>query len=194
MKWLNEKTILLEKELNELDKFLLSFVGILEKYFEYVVVSGYVSILFGRSRATEDIDILVKEINKKKFIEFWKKASKLFWCLNAKTLEEAFDLFKESSLRFAKKNEIIPNIELKICKKRIDFLTINEKIKVILSGKKSIFISPIELQIAYKEEVLKSEKDLEDALYLREVFKEKIDERKIEELKKVIKDEQKRIH
>jgi hypothetical protein len=194
MKWLNEKTILLEKELNELDKFLLSFVGILEKYFEYVVVSGYVSILFGRSRATEDIDILVREINKKKFSEFWREINKSFWCLNAKTLEEAFELLKESSLRFAKKNEIIPNIELKICKKRIDFLTINEKIKVILSGKKSIFISPIEVQIAYKEEVLKSEKDLEDALHLREVFKEKIDERKIEELKKVIKDEQKRIH
>jgi len=186
MKWLNERTILLGKELNELDKFLLSFVRILEKYFEYVVVSGYVSILFGRSRATEDIDILVREINKKKFAEFWKEINKSFWCLNAKTLEEAFDLLKESSLRFAKKSEIIPNIELKICKKRIDFLTIDKKIKVTLAGKKSIFISPIELQIAYKEEVLKGEKDLEDALHLREVFKGKIDERKIEEFKKVI--------
>ena len=187
MKWLNEKTILLEKELNELDKFLLSFLGILEKYFEYVVVSGYVSILFGRSRATEDIDVLVREINKKKFSEFWKEINKSFWCLNAKTLEEALDLLKESSLRFAKKNEIIPNIELKTCKNRIDFITIDEKIKVILANKKLIFISPIELQIAYKEEVLKSEKDLEDAFYLRELFKEKINNRKIEEFKKVIK-------
>jgi len=187
MKWLNEKTVLLEKELNELDKFLFSFVKILEKYFEYVVVSGYVSILFGRSRATEDIDVLVKEINKKKFSEFWKEINKSFWCLNAKTLEEALELLKESSLRFAKKNEIIPNIELKTCKKRIDFLTMDEKIKVILANKKSIFISPIELQIAYKEEVLKSEKDLEDAFYLRELFKERIDNRKIEEFKKVIK-------
>jgi hypothetical protein len=39
---------------------LLSFVKNLEKYFEYVVVSGYVSIVFGRARATEDIDILMK--------------------------------------------------------------------------------------------------------------------------------------
>jgi hypothetical protein len=187
MKWLNEKTILLEKELNELDKLLLGFIGILEKYFEYVVVSGYVSMLFGRSRATEDIDVLVKEINEKKFSEFWKEINKSFWCLNAKTLKEALSLVKESSLRFARKNEIIPNIELKTCKKRIDFLTIDEKIKVVLDNKKSIFISPIELQIAYKEEVLKSEKDLEDALYLREIFKEKIDNRKIEEFKKVIK-------
>jgi len=63
----------------------------------------------------------------------------------------------------------------------------DEKIKVILANKKSIFIPPIKLQIAYKEEVLKSEKDLEDAFYLRELFKERIDNRKIEEFKKVIK-------
>ena len=159
----------------------------MEKHFEYFVVSGYVSILFGRSRATEDIDVLVKEINKKKFSEFWKEINKSFWCLSAKTLEEALEVLKESSLRFAKKNEIIPNIKLKTCKKRIDFLTMDEKIKVILANKKSIFIPPIELQIAYKEEVLKSEKDLEDAFYLRELFKERIDNRKIEEFKKVIK-------
>lgn len=65
---------------------------------------------------------------------------------------------------------------------------------MVLANKKSIFISPIELQIAYKEEVLKTEKDLEDVLYLREVFKGKINERKIEKFKKVIKGGQKRIH
>jgi hypothetical protein len=42
------------------------------------------------------------------------------------------------------------------------------------------------LQIAYKEEVLKSEKDVEDALHLREVFKDVIDEKKIKEYKKLI--------
>ncbi|MDT7865060.1 MAG: hypothetical protein RQ922_04170 [Thermoproteota archaeon] len=51
--------------LNELDKLLLSFIRILEKYFEYVVGAGYVSILFGRSKATEDIDILIKKRIKK---------------------------------------------------------------------------------------------------------------------------------
>lgn len=34
------------------------------------------------------------------------------------------------------------------------------------------------MQIVYKEEVLKSEKDLEDVFHIREVFKEKIDEKK----------------
>jgi len=39
---------------------LLNFVKILEKYFEYVVAPSYVSIVFGRARATEDIDIIIK--------------------------------------------------------------------------------------------------------------------------------------
>jgi hypothetical protein len=39
------------------------------------------------------------------------------------------------------------------------------------------------LQIAYKEEVLKNEKDFEDVLHLREVFKNVIDERKLKNIK-----------
>jgi len=189
MKWINDKTIYIEKVLNELDKLLLSFIRILEKYFEYVVVAGYVSILFGRSRATEDIDILIREVNKKSFKKFWKEVNKKFWCLNSNEENEAFNILKESALRFARKNEIIPNIEVKLCKKKIDFLTLKEKIEVKFSNKRSIFISPIEIQIAYKEEVLGSEKDLEDALHLREVFKERIDNNKIEEYKEVIRSE-----
>jgi hypothetical protein len=184
MKWIDKKTILIEKKLNELDKLLLSFVKILEKYFEYVVVSGYVSIIFGRARATEDIDILIK-FDEKFFEKFWNEINKNFWCLNSNK-ENAIETLLNGNLRFAKKKEIIPNIELKVCKKEIDFLALNERIKVIFSKNRYVFISPIELQIAYKEEVLKSEKDIEDALHLREVFKDVIDEKKIEEYKKLI--------
>ena len=184
MKWIDKKTILIEKKLNELDKLLLSFVKVLEKYFEYVVVSGYVSIIFGRARATEDIDILIN-FNEKIFEDFWNEINKKFWCLNANK-ENAIETLLNKNLRFAKKKEIIPNIEIKICKKEIDFLTLKEKVKVIFLKNRYIFISPIELQIAYKEEVLKSEKDIEDALHLREVFKDVINEKKIEEYKKLI--------
>ncbi|MBI2141461.1 hypothetical protein HYU16_03480, partial [Candidatus Woesearchaeota archaeon] len=55
MEFVDDKTIKLDKVLNELDKFVLKFIKILEKHADYVIVSGYVSILFGRSRSTEDI-------------------------------------------------------------------------------------------------------------------------------------------
>ena len=63
----NGKIILIDKDLNELDKFVLKFVKILEKYCSYVIVSGYVSIVLGRSRASEDVDLLVPDISKEKF-------------------------------------------------------------------------------------------------------------------------------
>ncbi|MBU2634051.1 MAG: hypothetical protein KJ674_02295 [Nanoarchaeota archaeon] len=64
MKFINSKTIQLDKDLNELDKFVLKFIKILEKHTSYVIVSGYVSILLGRTRATEDVDVFIKELNK----------------------------------------------------------------------------------------------------------------------------------
>ena len=58
----------------------------------------------------------------------------------------------------------------------IEDIALKNKIEVVLR-KRSIFVSPLELQIAYKEEVLKSKKDIEDALHLREVFEDVIDKR-----------------
>ena len=56
MKW--EKGILIiEKELNNLDLFVMDFLKVWTTQAEYVLVSGYVSILTGRSRISEDIDI-----------------------------------------------------------------------------------------------------------------------------------------
>ena len=55
----DKKEIILDKELNELDKYVLEFIKILEKHVDYVIISGYVSILLGRSRSTEDIDLFI---------------------------------------------------------------------------------------------------------------------------------------
>ncbi len=188
MEIINSKTIKLDKEINELDKFLLEFVKILEKHARYVIVSGYVSILFGRARATEDIDILIEPITKEKFELMWREIERNgFWCLNADSCEDAFNMLKENiPIRIARKNEIIPNIEVKVCKSCVDFETLKERVKVMLN-EKEIFISPIEMQIAYKEEKLKNEKDMEDALHLREVFSEIISEEKIQKYKEMIK-------
>ncbi len=59
--------IRIRKPLSELDKFVLEVVEILEKYADYVIVSEYVSILFGRSRGTEDIDFVVSSMSFEEF-------------------------------------------------------------------------------------------------------------------------------
>jgi hypothetical protein len=47
------------KSLTRLDEMVLRFVRSLHEHDEYVLVSGYVSIPFGRSRGTEDVDVII---------------------------------------------------------------------------------------------------------------------------------------
>jgi len=177
----DKKEIKSDRKLSELDKFVLDFVSILDNY---VIVSGYVSILFGRSRATEDIDLLIPSMDEDKFTKLWRKIyGANFECLNTYKIEEAFDMLNEHAIRFAKKGEAIPNIEFKIIKNDVDKYSFDNKINAVLKGG-NLYISPIEMQIAYKL-FLGSEKDIEDAKHLYVLFEEKLNK---EELLNIIKE------
>jgi len=183
-----DNEIIIEKYLNNLDKFVLDFLKILEKHSDYVIVSGYVSILFGRTRTTEDIDILVPELLIERFKELYKDIKAKFTCINSSNINELFDLLNtKHPIRFIKKGnkDFAPNIEFKFIKNEISHETFKNRIKVKM-GKNIMFISPIELQILYKEEILKDRKDLEDALHLREVFKNKLKKEKLKYYKSII--------
>jgi len=187
MEWIDERKIKLRKPLNELDKFVLRFVKILEKYTGYVIISGYVSILLGRSRGTEDVDMFVKEIDKEKFIQFYRELKeKGFWCLNAESDDEVYRYLEEGmAIRFAERGEVIPNIEFKFAKKLLDLESFNDFIEVETEGGR-LKVSSLERQIAFKKYYLGSEKDLEDAKHLEEIFKGKIDMEKIKKYKRLI--------
>ncbi|MFC1648688.1 hypothetical protein ACFL1B_04490 [Nanoarchaeota archaeon] len=177
----------MDKVLNNLDKFVLDFVKVLEKHADYVLVSGYVSILFGRSRISEDIDILIPKLSKKGFVDLHEDLLRGCSCLNVENLDELYDLLlSKHSIRYAKKSKVIPNMEVKFVVKEAHKQALKEKLKVFL-GDNTLFVSPIELQIAYKELVLGSPKDEEDALHLREVFKGKISKEKIKYYQELVK-------
>ncbi|MCJ7816653.1 MAG: hypothetical protein MUP55_02235 [Candidatus Aenigmarchaeota archaeon] len=188
MQFIDKKTIKLDKVKTELDDFLLDFVKILEKHTKYVIISGYVSILFGRTRGTEDIDMIIEKMDKGRFEKLYAELKgKGFYCLNAETLDDVFDQLSEKlAVRFAKTRQVIPNIEVKFAKKPLDNETLRENLTVIMPFGRMI-ISKIEQQIVFKRYVLKSEKDMEDARHLENVFKGYIDKDKIERYKKMVK-------
>ena len=121
MEFVDERTIRLDRILNDLDEFALGFTRILEKHSRYVIVSGYVSILFGRARATEDIDVYAPKMTAKKFAGLYNELEKNgFWCLNAEKPGEAYGYLADGlAVRFAKKDEVIPNVELKFALKKL---------------------------------------------------------------------------
>ena len=177
----NKKIILIDKDLNELDKFVLRFIKILEKYCSYVIVSGYVSIVLGRSRASEDIDLLVPDINREKFdLLFNNLFLNGFECINTSKEGEAFEMFQEHAIRFSELNKAIPNIEFKKIKTELGKYSYENKISVVF-GKERVYISPLELQIAYKLFLGRggNEKDIEDAKHIYALFSEKLNKEEL---------------
>jgi len=169
--------IIMDKTLNSLDDFVIEFTTILNNLsINYVLISGYVAILFGRSRSSEDIDMFIEEIDYNKFFAMWKALYDKYECLATDNAKDAYeDYMKDGlALRFSYKGEFVPNMELKFPKMELDRWSINNR-KEVLLNKKTIYISPIELQIPFKLK-LGSDKDLEDAQHLYEVFKGKLDD------------------
>jgi hypothetical protein len=156
----------------ELDRFVFDFVKILDV--RYVVVSGYVVILFGRSRGTEDIDVLTERFEPAKFEEIFDKLVKNgYYFLNSDDPEKLYEMLDDGlAVRIAKINTVIPNIELKFVRSEIDRFSLENRLKVVIDDE-SIYIPPPEVQIPYKL-YLGSVRDIEDAVYLWEIFKDYI--------------------
>jgi predicted nucleotidyltransferase len=175
------------KVLNELDKFVLSFIKILEKHIDYVIISGYVSLLLGRTRTTEDVDIFIKEIPLEKFLEFYKELRKEgFWCINAERGEEIYSYLREKlGVRFSRENQPVPNFEVKFPKREIDKEIFQDFLTVKLQ-KGELKISSLERHIAFKRYYLGTEKDKEDAEHIEETFKGLIDYGKVNKFKETI--------
>jgi hypothetical protein len=168
------------KELTVLDRLVLDFVSRIRV--NYVIVSGYVAILFGRSRSTEDIDMFIKDDGKENFSAFYDRilSSGKYWALNAQDAADAYDLMTahKSSLRFAEKGTFDPNFEIKFAGKETDFYSLSNAWSVDLGVSQKLRISPMELEIAYKL-YLGSEKDFDDAAHLYAVFREVLDKKEL---------------
>ncbi|MBU0894205.1 MAG: hypothetical protein KKF48_03650 [Nanoarchaeota archaeon] len=182
---LTKKEIRLDRKINELDRFVLDFCRLLD---EYVLVSGYVSIIFGRSRATEDVDLLIPKMDIEEFSKRWEKIQNSgFECINTTEINEALAILNEgSNIRFSRKGKSIPNMEFKFIQNDIHKYSFGNKIKVIMKDE-TLYISSLEMQIAYKLMLGKegNRKDLEDAKHIYELFKEKLNN---EELLKLIRE------
>jgi len=179
MRFIDKKTIQMDRTLSDLDIFVLQFLAILERHAPYVIISGYVSILLGRSRSTEDVDIFIQKISQEQFEQLYADLQKNYWCLNGENAHELYDYLQEgAALRFAKPNTVIPNFEVKFALSPLQKESFADAITV--AAKEGTFhISSLERQIAFKRYYLKSEKDLEDAKHIEETFKNNLDMRRV---------------
>jgi len=180
----SRRVILLSKPvLSPEDSVALRFSGVLERLgVEYVVVAGYVAILFGRSRRTEDIDFVVEPITEERFVELCREAAGEGFILmqgDIRSEDSLRNVYREYllrgySVRFMFGEAVFPNIEFKLASTYIHRYALSRSYTAIINGEHRLRVSPPELQIAYKL-YMASDKDLGDAVFLYTVLKNVID-------------------
>ncbi len=175
---------------NMLDKFTADFVRVIEKHAKYVVVSGFVAIAHGRSRGTEDIDIIIERVTKEGFKKLHEElVNNNYNCIQSSDPSEIYDeyLSNNLSVRYVRKGIRIPEIEFKLSKDALDEYQLKTRKKLPLTGL-DLYFSSIEMNLAFKEELLKSKKDIEDARHLRIIYEGKLNEAEIEKIKNMIRE------
>ena len=144
----------------------------------YTVVAGYVAILFGRSRRSDDIDFIVEQIDMDSFLDLCRVLRERGFDVmqgdicdpgSLRRLYERY-LAEAYAVRFMYRDVVIPNIEFRFAKTLLHKYSIENSLVVILNNRYRIRIAPLELQIAYKL-FMGSNKDVGDAVFLYTLFK-----------------------
>ena len=176
------------KDKTILDEFAEDFCKIVDKHCKYIICSGFVAISHGRSRGTEDIDMIIEKVSESEFIKLHNDLIKNgFECMQSQDGKKvyAYYLINKDSVRYTRKGEFLPEMEIKLAKDELDLEQINSRQKIPFTGL-NVYFSSIEGNIAFKEELLGTEKDLEDAKHLRIIYSDKINEDKIKLIKQKI--------
>jgi len=183
---LSDNTLTVSRELSELDKDVLEFTQILDTCdVDYVIVSGYVAILTGRSRSTEDIDIILESLSEMEIEQLVTELKNQGYWGMAMPLGEMYSMLSEGSrIRIAEEGKMYPNFETWFVSNDVEREALSNPLTVTFD-EGQIEISPLELQIAYKLRLAQaadslSGKDFEDALHLYLTFEEQFNTEQLE--------------
>jgi hypothetical protein len=179
---LRDGTLIVDREPNRLDELAITFSTVLRRFdIDHVYIAGYVSILTGRARSTEDVDVLIEPIDE-------DTADRLAEMLQTETgfwgpampLSSMFEMLSNGdNIWVAPDEQVSPHLEVKFVRDEFDRASLQNAIAAQI-GDETIPIGPLELQIAYKLH-LGAQKDIEDAVHLYLMFEESLSESRLEE-------------
>ena len=174
-----DDTLVVDREPNDLDELAIQFTRILDDLgVNHVYVSGYVAILTGRSRATEDIDVLLERVDDETVHEIVNRLEDEGMWGPAMPLDSMAEML-EDNIWVAPDGEMVPHLEAKFVDDDFDRASLVNSI-VARVGNEEIPIGPLELQIAYKL-WMRADKDFEDAAHFYTIFEENLRKGALEE-------------
>ena len=178
---LRNGTLVVEREPNQLDELAIEFSEILGQFdIEHVYIAGYVSILAGRARSTEDVDVLIERIDEETAEELATILSEAGFWGPAMPLTSLYEMLDNGdNIWVAPEDQITPHLEVKFARDEFDRASLENAITARINDE-VVPIGPLELQIAYKLH-LGAQKDIEDAVHLYTLFEESLSVSRLEE-------------
>lgn len=173
--------LVVERSPNELDELAIEFTSLLDELdIQHVYVAGYLAILTGRSRATEDVDVLIERLDEEQINQLVNQLEDGNMWGPAMPLEDMYTMLSEGdNIWVAPEEQVIPHIEAKFVRDETDHASLSNSITAHI-GDAELPVGPLELQIPYKL-YLGTQKDIEDAAHLYALFGERLREGQIEQ-------------
>ncbi|WP_324759691.1 hypothetical protein [Haloarcula montana] len=177
---LRDGTLVVGREPNKLDTLAIEFSEILGQVdIDHVYIAGYVSILSGRARSTEDVDVLIEPIDATTVDQLVSILDEREFWGPAMPLASMYEMLENGdNIWVAPDDEITPHLEVKFVRDEFDHASLENSITARIGGE-TIPIGPLELQIAYKL-YLGAQKDVEDAVHLYTLFEESLSVSRLE--------------
>lgn len=173
-------TLVVDRPPNELDELAVSFSTLLQRLdVDHAFVAGYLAVLTGRARATEDIDVFVEPLTEAEtaaVVDELEAAG--FWGPAMPLTEMYRNLSAGTNVWVAPDGQMTPHIEAKFPSDEFDEASLSNAIDATVGGE-TIPVGPLELQIAYKLS-LGTRTDLEDAAHFYAVFEESLSTARLE--------------
>ena len=178
---LRNGTLIVEREPNQLDELAIEFSEILGQFdIKHAYIAGYVSILAGRARSTEDVDVLIEQVGEETADELAETLGENGFWGPAMPLSSMYEMLDNGdNIWVAPTDQITPHLEVKFARDEFDRASLENATTARIGGK-TIPIGPLELQIAYKL-YLGAQKDVEDAVHLYALFEESLSVPRLEE-------------
>ena len=178
---LRNGTLIVEREPNQLDELAIGFSEILDRFdIDHVYIAGYVSILAGRARSTEDVDVLIERIDEETTDELAATLDEEGFWGPAMPLPSMYEMLDGGdNIWVAPEDQITPHLEVKFVRDAFDRASLENALTARI-GEEAVPIGPLELQTAYKLH-LGAQKDIEDAVHLYALFKESLSVSRLEE-------------
>lgn len=171
---LRDGELFVERPPNELDELAVAFSTLVTRLdVEHVFIAGYLAILTGRARATDDIDVLIEPLSETATADVVAELQANGYWGPAMPLDEMYgNLSEGTNVWVAPTGQMTPHLEVKFPTDEFDRASLSDAIVAHVGGE-TIPVGPLELQIAYKL-YLGGQTDFEDAAHLYTLFRDSL--------------------